>query len=721
MTNSPIDPKDIKSFYKYLTPRDLVGNPSVSLLSADGKSKSVDSLPFESIYSVYMSKTTAYSGKTIIDTLKKSGPSDGDTNLNKLSAQGKGALWNTLYQEKGTEITNYLDGDLDLNYWRAGLPHADLEDEVPADKKDVIKIASNKHKGKDDVKNHQRYEFLKQKRDNNKNDKNEPAKYPPLTSYEEKTLADLEVKFGPPSPTPAPTPEKKDVKQPAAAPETTLPPADNFYSQVMGNIGNPKPLVSFSVNVLRTPLLNETSRGANEVEFFLNHIPSYFASNMVPYLDIEFQYPRAIKAVGNKINLDRPSLLRFLVGSEYKLPTNIDEASLNSTLSTTQAADYSLIFNVKTQKRVADHKVGQDPTNPTDTEKRDNRMATFTGMEMFTTPQTLTNMDNLNGGNSGRLNDVRPFLPPASLIGASISIANAGAGMFAHRTASIDMKIHDKNRLVEFSEFFRGPSGNRELIVWLTFGWLAPRTSDAEADYYAKFINENMLTREAYAVKNASYSFDPTGQCSVKLDLVSKGINSAQTTTIDISADEDFKSVARDAAETLQYISENRGIFGDPPEGANQEIRIYQILDSAASGNTIPDFKIEAIQAQIAAANEALNTRKDLSTEAMIKARNVLEKIGKIYGTNGEALSVRLKKSASNFIDKKIKFCEAIDTGNDSPDPFLPDAKKVGANKVYEGYTLYTEELVKHMRDAAGNKDPATKTKAKASPPAKKK
>jgi hypothetical protein len=696
-----------------LTPRDLVGNPSVSLPSDDGKAKSGDSLPFESIYSVYMSKTTAYSGKMIIDTLKKPVPDD-DTNFNKLSALGKGALWNTLYQEKDSDDTKYLDDDLELNYWRAGLPHADLEDEVPADKKDVVKTASNKHKGKDDVKNHRRYEELKQQKANNKK---EPAKYS-FTADDEKILKELEAKFGPPSPAPASPPDQKGTKPAPAAPKTTLPPAPNFYSQVMGNTG--KPLVSFSVNVLRTPLLNETSRGANEVEFFLNHIPSYFASNMVPYLDIEFQYPRAIKAVGNKINLDRPSLLRFLVGSEYKLPTNItDEASLNSTLPTTQAADYSLIFNVKTQKRVADHKVGQDPTNPTESETRDNRMATFTGMEMFTTPQTLTNMDNLNGGNSGRLNDVRPFLPPASLIGASISIANAGAGMFAHRTASIDMKIHDKNRLVEFSEFFRGPSGNRELIVWLTFGWLAPRTSDAEADYYAKFINENMLTREAYAVKNASYSFDPTGQCSVKLDLVSKGINSAQTTTIDISNDADFKKVAREAAETLQYISENRGIFGDPPEGANQEIRIYQILDSAASGNTIPDFKIDAIKAQIAAANEALNTRKDLSAEAKVKAQRVLDKIEEIYGTNGEALSVRLKNKASDFIGAKIKFCEA--TGNDSPDPFLPDAEKAGADKVYKGYTLYTQELVKHMHDAAGNKDPATKTKAKAATPVKKK
>ena len=159
--------------------------------------------------------------------------------------------------------------------------------------------------------------------------------------------------------------------------------------------------------------------------------------------------------------------------------------------------------------------------SPTPTLSQPESYAYFSGMEMFTTPQTLVNMKGLNA-NADRLNPVKPFLPLASITGASIQIQNAGTGKFAHKTAKVEIKIHDKARLVEFSEFVRGPAGYRDLTLWLTYGWLAPR-GRGENDVFAKFINENMLTREAFSVKNSSFSFDAVGQVSISLELVSKG------------------------------------------------------------------------------------------------------------------------------------------------------------------------------------------------------
>lgn len=416
----------------------------------------------------------------------------------------------------------------------------------------------------------------------------------------------------------------------------------NFYVQVCGGNGAPK--TNFTINTLRSPFLTKARRNVDEIQTFLNYIPSTYASNMVPYLDVEFQLPIAKDDEQNFLN--KPSLLRFLLGS-----TKVPDA-----LTT---ADKSLKYALTTPAR-----------------DNYNAQSAFTGMEMFTTPQTLTNMNSL-GVDSNRINQANPFMPPATLIGGSIQVRNAGAGMFTHKTANIDFKIHDKNRLVEFSEFLRGPAGYSDVTVWLTYGWLAPR-SNAGTDIYAKFINHNMLVREAYMVKNTGFSFDVTGQVTVKVELVSKVIGPLQTLSLDSGDDQNLATIKKafqDLNKCVQEIKQDSSLFGEPAEGM-KDIRFYQILNAAGSGQLDLDIPYAELEKTVETAKQSVLNNINKKTGKPIFTKTQQDKALKVLGTilflyDPESLQY-IKDASINYIANRLATCSS----SESKDPFLPIAAK---------------------------------------------
>lgn len=444
----------------------------------------------------------------------------------------------------------------------------------------------------------------------------------------------------------------------------------DFYKEVCGQKQDLKR--SFSINVLRTAGLTTARAKTSETEFFLNHLPSTVVASMVPYFDIEFQIPNTEdKKHGKKRNLNKPSLIRFLLGSL---------ASKNNVPLTD--ADFSLL-------------------SPVDTPTKDDKTAQsyFIGMEMFTTPQTLTNMETLTATPSPqqvtRLVDVKPFLPPASVTNASIQMLNAGAGKFAHKKADVELKIHDKFRLSEFSEFLRGPAGYASVTVWLTYGWLAPRNR-GEDDNYAKFINQNMLVREAFTLKNSSFSFDASGQVSVKIELVSKGIDTIEKSVISIADPNNVNSKIYEVQRLLRDIKKNRSAFGEVPEGA-QDIRIYQILDAAEKGDTefnIPSQELTNIisKAKAAVAGSKFITNKSAAQELLKSVESIFMRQGESRYTNAQKY---ILDEVTSFSKDRFDLCAS----EDSPDPFLPDASKNAPGK-----KLFSDDLLRAMKDQGSTK-----------------
>jgi hypothetical protein len=295
----------------------------------------------------------------------------------------------------------------------------------------------------------------------------------------------------------------------------------------------------------------------------------------------------------------------------------------------------------------------------------------------------------------------------ATILGANISIVNAGAGSFAHKKATVDLKVHDKARLVEFSEAFRGPAGFRDVTVWLTYGWLAPRGL-RDDDMYAKFINENMLVKEAYQIINSGYSFDNLGQVTVKLDLVVKGMSTLQKGSIQLAG----KNLAKrfsDTREILSRIRRNRAAFGDAPTGFNKEIRIFQYLDSAVDGDLTIDIKDAEFDLAITEAKNIVKESKKFNNSQRQQVTELLTDLEKLFsassnrsllprysGLTRDGYKGRTQDNAK--LDMVDKFSQI--TNKDSPDPFLPVPDK---NKNL-GAKIFADNLITEVERIDGDK-----------------
>ena len=269
---------------------------------------------------------------------------------------------------------------------------------------------------------------------------------------------------------------------------------DLIPSMKSGDYDAVKQSFKASAFVLRSPYVTPAAKGTDKIDMFLNYIPHIVASQMVPYLDVEFK----MTSVSNAM-LNTPSPLRFLLGS-------VD-------VNTMSPADRAM--------KDGDSGVDRKEVTGENGEKRiEEKPYTVTGVEHFLMPQTLTNMEGL-GPSASRLVRAKPFLPFASILSFDVTLANAGAGKFSHKKGTLKLAIHDKGRLSEISEFIRGSSGFNEVLLWTTYGWLAP--TNRENDEYVDYINRNMISRECWQIVNSQFSFDASGQVSLALEMVSKG------------------------------------------------------------------------------------------------------------------------------------------------------------------------------------------------------
>lgn len=402
----------------------------------------------------------------------------------------------------------------------------------------------------------------------------------------------------------------------------------------------------------RSPYIHPAKISTNKIDLFLNSMPPTIISRLVPYLELEFQ---VIRPLGEQIQ--SPGTLKFLLGA----------ANIKS-LSKSDAA----MFNGGKL----------DGSNKEE--------FNFSGMEMFTSPQTLVNMNSLTTNGGLRYTDVLdPFRPFASLENFEISITPA-VGMYTYKSAKATMKIHDRSRLLEFSDLIR-PKAYKDVIIWATYGWLAPQEPGNE---YFDYINKNMLRREAYGVVNSSFSFDQVGQVIVNLELFTKGVQQAKTALIT-----DSPTIAK--VEELQKIGEEiakyrKQTFKDPPEGFGGDLRIYQLLDSAQAGE-FPDLSANEVNDTINKIRKSLSKSSGFDKTAL---DHLFESLKKMYKNKGGKFDYKtqIENTVTNLVKDKFKECL---TG---PDPFLPSQQKaekglVDADLAREVAKYNTETANKNIKE----------------------
>lgn len=407
------------------------------------------------------------------------------------------------------------------------------------------------------------------------------------------------------------------------------------------NIENIKQLINVNsefkkpilVMTSTSPFFHPARRHTKKVDIFLNSMPSTVLSQMVPYLDIEFQFTRppsdAVQSMGQ---------LKFLLGSPKKdsLSTS-DAAMLNARQKTTKIGDTAYELN-------------------------------YAGMEMFTSPQTLVNpQPNLaSRGDKNRYTDVLdPFRPFMSVDNVVVGM-QPQVGTITYKKATLQLKLHDRSRLSEISELIR-PQLYSNVVLWLTYGWRAPTRSN---DPYMEFINNNFLVREAFGIVNSNFSFDTVGQVSLTLELFTKGIAEIKNQTISYS-DDSHKQKFKELQDIVTRIKQNRRLLNlEPHEGVSKEVRYLQVLDSASNGVWPTDIK--DLPAIINKLKNVINENEFINKTAAKQLSTDLETLFK-GGQKDKKGSIfeKIDTAVSGIVNKK--FLEVLQ----GPDPYLPRPSKI--------------------------------------------
>lgn len=411
---------------------------------------------------------------------------------------------------------------------------------------------------------------------------------------------------------------------------------------------------SVSAFVSRDPFISPATKATRDVEIFLNYMPNLAISQLVPFLEVEFESPgQYYDPSKGPASLTTPSYMRFLLGSR--------EANF-----TTDSVD-TFLFEA-------------DVLRTKDTVKDENgkiisgRNIMRSGVETFLMPQTLTNMDELSPG-PNRLTRVKPFVPFASIEGFDVQVRNAGAGEMVTKTASLKIKLHDKARISEFAEFIRGPSGYSQVVIRTTYGWSAP--TGREDDEYSKFINEKMYVEDCWMVKDSQFSFDAGGQVSFTLQLVTKGAKDVQKLMISAGDDNFAKTV-----KSLNKLRETVSSFYDRLSRADKfsiDVTAKDFLNAAVASGDLSKFKnsnqiISVIQ-KTAANSYTLNSRELLELSDSLKA----------IASRGTAF----RSNVSENIKKKFDSLSQTDL-----DPFLPGEINNNETSLY----FPDAEIIEHIK-----------------------
>jgi hypothetical protein len=228
------------------------------------------------------------------------------------------------------------------------------------------------------------------------------------------------------------------------------------------------------------------------------------------------------------------------------------------------------------------------------------------------------------------LDPTRPF---GVVTSATVTVAPS-VGLFSMKTANISLKIFDRSRLVEIADFIN-PKLYQAVTIWLTYGWRAPtypphsRTgSSSEVKIYSDFINENMMKREAYSVKNVTVTIEKDGTVNLNISLFTRGgselleIKDARSGAFD-SIQQEFGAKLeqlRNLAKKLRLQS-----FVD----SAKDLRGSTLISAALAGNMV-SIDSKTLNKELSALDGALQSKNMGSEKAQF-----LQLLKGIYQSTG--------------------------------------------------------------------------------------
>lgn len=429
---------------------------------------------------------------------------------------------------------------------------------------------------------------------------------------------------------------------------------------ICGSTGDERSCVPISIILSKTPQLSLANRNVNACTIFLNGIRSIDMSKAVPYLAVSFEFPLPAtvpsqEGSANK-SLQAPSLYKFILGGAA--------IAENSPLS--KLANANQFQNAQTE--ITGSGINARPAKDA---------YTRTGMEIFTSPQTLVNANETDNP-AVRLNPLldkfRPFM---SLKDFSATTGTSGYGTMSYSTAKLSMVLHDKSRLAEIAPFIKADIRGKTRVE-IEYGWIHPDGEvlvEANPNYPACIIN-GMRKKERFQIPTSTYSFNESGEVNIDLNLVTLGTTETQYDLIGIgeSGMSDLETLrrAQERIDSLIQATRINEMAAAEPNG-RPRLQGLQVINAVSDGFeigfTLDDNQRKDLQAFIS----HTRTHEDSNIRALSLA------LSQLYGPNrreGDSIARaernRITDKITVTLTNIVEFIRSS-SGGSGRDPFLHD------------------------------------------------
>lgn len=375
------------------------------------------------------------------------------------------------------------------------------------------------------------------------------------------------------------------------------------------------------------PMLVPGNKNAELLSLFFNAYPTIEFTRATPVLNIKVYSDRPAIQDGR---LGAVSLQKFLEGatSVFNNPVMQAQALANEVPS----APYA----------VGQYRAGSETPIPAN--------YSTVGMEIFTAPQTLVNVDATKNTANYLAPVIDPFRPLASIKSFDVEVRSA-VGLISTKTAKLEIILHDRSRLGEFADLVK-PDRYGSSFLEIEYGWSHPDGLAAN-NPFADVLN---LTRnkDHFNIVNSSFSFDEVGQVTISLNLCTRG--ASEVTEVSIAGNqtrlrEQLTAMERISREVNRLSDQVFGQQAATPSTADssspssartssnrrQEIRGQQMLTAAGDSTSFLLLTPELFTS-LRQLRDTLGRRAGASQTSRAAARELLQQINGLVGTSNNSV-----------------------------------------------------------------------------------
>ena len=454
------------------------------------------------------------------------------------------------------------------------------------------------------------------------------------------------------------------------------------------NPSTPDKLTSPGLSVVQMfpSTLTPANRDTGAISLLLNAIPTLEISRAVPFIDIvAISRTPMLSMDGDDTNTGRimqMSLGQFLLGND-----KVTGAS-------------------SVMAGAVDAAVAKDPPPPLD-ENGDNKKEFVqmpfgtSGMEMFTSPQTLVNADEMHyefdsieserfntltgEKNSSTLHPggrraapvIDRFRPLMSLVDFKVNVAPT-KGTMSYKSAEMNLVLHDRSRLAEVAAFVKPDNFNRNHFL-IEYGWAHPENkvhefkplsngtnisaldTAAYSNLIGQFISQ-MRAKEKYGVVNSSFSFDDVGQVQINVKLAMLGGDDAYRAKIGQGGEiEEQVEAIRKITEAIAEVRKKISSAGQSGEGSEDIMGDGNVLNVASTTESAVNLKKEDVE------KISKFLRKNSGKSSVQEIEILKESFTKLLGPNGNGKG--MLKDLQNSIASEVK--RKMDVIKNGYDPWL--------------------------------------------------